>query len=55
MKVKFLKEVQSGIGHFLEGQVHELDDKHIIDNWMENGLIEEIKPVRKKSVKPDEN
>lgn len=55
MKVKFLKEVQSGIGYFQVGQIDEIDDEHILENWKENGLIEEVKSSRKKSVKTDDN
>lgn len=44
MKVKFLKELHSFIGHYLEGQVHTLDhDTSIVKNWIENGYCELVK------------
>lgn len=55
MKIKFLKDVQSGIGTFQEGQICELEDKYIIENWMENGLIEEVKVKKGRNKTESEN
>jgi hypothetical protein len=43
-KLKFLKSFVSAIGSFAEGEVQDLDiDTYTLENWVENGLIEEVK------------
>lgn len=52
MKVKFLKDLQSSIGQYVEGEIHELEhDSYTIKNWIETGYCEEVK---KRLVKKDE-
>jgi hypothetical protein len=51
-KLKFLKSFISALGSFAEGEVKELElDDYTLQNWVENGLIEEVK--EKKTVKKD--
>jgi hypothetical protein len=53
-KLKFLKTFVSAIGSFVEGETKELElDAYTLENWVENGLIEEVK--EKKTVKKDAN
>jgi hypothetical protein len=51
-KLKFLKTFVSAIGSFVEGEVKELEiDTYTLNNWVENGLVEEVK--EKKTVTKD--
>jgi glutamate racemase len=55
VKVKFLRGVVSTIGTFVIDQIEEIEDKHVVSNWVENELIEiveemEEKPKAKKKV-----
>jgi hypothetical protein len=51
-KLKFLKSFVSAIGSFAEGDSQELEiDTYTLQNWVECGLIEEVK--EKKTVKKD--
>lgn len=56
MKFKALKSFDSAIGSFEEGTVYDYQlDDYTFQNWVEVGLIEEVKEPVKKSVKTDEN
>lgn len=49
MKFKALKTITTGLGALVEGETLEIElDKHTSDNWIETGLIEEVKATRKK-------
>jgi hypothetical protein len=51
-KLNILKSFVSAIGSFAEGEVKELElDTYTLQNWVENGLIEEVKG--KKTVSKD--
>jgi hypothetical protein len=51
-KLKFVKTFVSGIGAFEKDTVQELElDAYTLNNWVENGLVEEVKG--KKTVKKD--
>jgi hypothetical protein len=54
MKVKFVKEVVSAIGTFVVGQVHTIEDEHVLSNWIEMGLIEPLKEKVKAEKAPKE-
>lgn len=53
MKVKFIREVVSSIGTFVVDEIHELEDKHVVSNWVENGLIELIEDIGDKPKKKE--
>ncbi|WP_175403426.1 hypothetical protein [Gottfriedia luciferensis] len=49
MKFKALKTINTGLGALVAGETLEIElDKHTFDNWVQNGLIEEVKANRKK-------
>jgi hypothetical protein len=49
MKIKALKEFQSPIVSMEKGEVKEVElDDYTLQNWTENGLIEEVKITMKK-------
>lgn len=53
MKVKFLKTLDSALGHFDEGETYHLPfDDYTINNWIETGYCAEVK---KKVVVKNEN
>lgn len=55
MNIKALKTFYSALVNMVEGEVKELElDAYTIKNWVENGLIEEVKQD-KKSVQTDES
>lgn len=52
MKIKAKKEFQSAVVHMFAGEERELElDAYTLQNWVENGLIEDVK----KPVNTDEN
>lgn len=61
MKVKILKSFNSTILNAFEGEIYDIElDAHTFDNWVERGLIQEVKvdvkkTPRKKKVITDEN
>jgi hypothetical protein len=51
-KLKLLKTFISALGSFAEGEIRELElDTYTLENWVENGLVEEVKG--KKTVSKD--
>lgn len=52
MKVKFLKEIITGIGSFFVGEVRHIEDEHIVSNWIEVGLIEPFEEKVEVAVEP---
>lgn len=56
VKFKALKTFHSyNLHHAVEGETYEVElDQYTFDNWVESGLIKEIKPP-KKAVQSDEN
>ena len=57
MKVKALKHFNSAILNAAEGEIYDVGiDDYTLKNWVENGLIEEVKvKVSKKKVTKDED
>jgi hypothetical protein len=56
MKVEFLKDCRSAIGHYVEGSVHDLEhDAYTIENWIETGYCKAVEKVKAKLVKKDED
>ncbi len=55
MKLRFLKAVASGRGHFAAGSVHEVADRHAAEVYMKHGYAVEVKDdtVRAGSGKPE--
>jgi predicted MPP superfamily phosphohydrolase len=52
MKVKFLKTLESALGKYIKGGVHDLEhDEYTVQNWIETGYCKE---VVKAKVKEDE-
>lgn len=52
MQVKFLQDVCTAIGPFVADQIYDIEDDYTRNNWIENGLCEPVKPV-KRAVKKD--
>jgi hypothetical protein len=56
MKIKALKTFYSAIVNMVEDEVKDVEiDAYTFENWVENGLIEEVKQSGKKSVQTNEN
>lgn len=56
LKVKFIKNLESILGKYLEGEVHDLEhDAYTIENWIDTGYCEAVEKVKAKLVKKDEN
>lgn len=47
MKVKALASFVSAIGTYNVGDIFDLKDKYTRENWVENGLVEVVKPDKK--------
>lgn len=55
MKVEFLKDCQSALGHYVAGAIHDLEhDTYTIENWIETGYCKAVEKVKTKLVKKDE-
>lgn len=50
MNVKFLKDCVTGIGTFFKDQIHRIEDSHILDNWIEVGLVEPVREEIKQAI-----
>jgi hypothetical protein len=56
MKIKAIKTFYSAIVNMVEDEVKEVElDAYTFENWVANGLMEEVKQLGKKSVPTDEN
>jgi hypothetical protein len=54
MKVEFLKHLESPLGKYLAGEIHELEhDAYTIENWIETGYCKAVEKVKSK-LKKDE-